>query len=108
MSSSCKLGASAYDAFGLKKVYDIGSVTNLSARFEKEINELAKKVDLPRRDSTLDIVFLTPEAKEQLDRFSNSKITRINFESFIDEVSVYLLQLLRGISNSFTALSLFS
>jgi hypothetical protein len=83
---SCKRGESAYEAFGLKNIYDIQSVKDLSERFTEEVNKLAEQVHLPA-GSTRDITFLTPQAKEQLDRFANSRITRMNFESIVDELT---------------------
>jgi hypothetical protein len=47
---------------------------------------LTRQVELPS-DLTQDIVFLSPEAQLQLDKFATSQITRIDFEGFIEEVS---------------------
>ena len=87
---ACKRGASAYDAFGLEKKYRVNGLTNLSGRFQEEVMRLTRQVQLPN-DLTKDIEFLSPEAIVQLDRFANSQITKINFESFIQEVKLQFL-----------------
>ena len=83
--SACERGASAYDAFGLKKKYGVNGLIDLSARFKEEVMRLIHQVQLPS-DLTKEIVFLTPEAILQLERFASSRITKINFEGFIQEV----------------------
>ncbi|CAG7631653.1 unnamed protein product [Allacma fusca] len=86
MLSSCQQGSSAYVAFDLQQVYNLEELKTLSDRFAEPARRLAKQVNIPA-DSTEDITFLTPETKEQINRFANSQITRIKFDNFADQLS---------------------
>lgn len=77
----CKNGASAYKALRLSTVYDIDNITALAERFKRKANLLANQVSLPD-SATEGIVFLTPQAKQQLTRFSRSKINKVRFNDF--------------------------
>lgn len=81
----CKGGASAYKALRLSSVYDIDNITALADRFKEQARRLANQVSLPD-DATDGIVFLTPEAKQQLTRFSRSKINKVKFNEFASQL----------------------
>ena len=86
-SSDCKNGASAYVAFQLQPAYDIENIPNLADRFKRKAKRLANQVSLPT-DAADNIVFLSSEAKQQLSRFSKSKITKVKFDEFANRVSI--------------------
>ncbi|CAL8102681.1 unnamed protein product [Orchesella dallaii] len=81
----CQHGASAYTALRLSTVYDIDNITALADRFKHKARHLANQVTLPD-EATEGIVFLTPEAKQQLMRFSRSKINKVKFDDFASQL----------------------
>ncbi|ODM96406.1 Prominin-1-A [Orchesella cincta] len=81
----CRDGASAYTALRLSTVYDIDNITALADRFKHKARRLANQVTLPD-EATEGIVFLTPEAKQQLMRFSRSKINKVKFDDFASQL----------------------
>lgn len=83
----CRAGSSAYKALRLSSVYDIDNITALADRFKQKARHLANQVTLPE-EATRGIVFLTPEAKQQLTRFSRSKINKVKFNDFATQLEV--------------------
>lgn len=81
----CRDGASAYQALRLSTVYDIDNITTLADRFKHKARRLANQVSLPD-EATEGIVFLTPEAKQQLTRFSRSRINKVKFNEFASQL----------------------
>ena len=84
----CENGESAYKAFQLESVYSTDKISSLAEPFKKKARQLADQVHLPE-DSTLNIVFLSPETRERMSEFAHSRINRVKFDTFADEVRIY-------------------
>jgi len=83
---SCKENTAAYVAFNLQSKYSVKGLVDLSNRFREEVDRLATQVEVPE-DWTRDIEFLSTDAKSELLRFANSRVTKIDFKGFVDELS---------------------